>query len=79
MAYSVTPSWDTYRVLPHRHVLDCTMYSTATAEPCGPYKYEHVGCGMLLSRDNIVDNWCPYCVATLNKAARKRAIAARES
>jgi hypothetical protein len=65
---------DPYRVLPHRDVLDCTMYSAATGEPIGPYDYEHVPCGGALKRGDVVDaNWCPHCVATINKAAKNRA------
>ena len=65
---------DTYRVLPHRHILDCTMYSTATGQPVGDFKYEHTPCGMDLTRRHVVEeNWCPYCACTINKAAQRRA------
>lgn len=64
---------DTYRVLPHRAVLDCTMYATATGLPVGKYEYEHVPCGMTLSRRDVVEsNWCPYCVEYINQAAKRR-------
>ena len=63
----ITP--DTYRVLPHRDVLDCT----ATGLPVGGYDYEHVPCGRPLTRADVVEaNWCPHCAAIINKAARKR-------
>jgi hypothetical protein len=64
---------DTYRVLPHRDVLDCTMYSTATGQPIGDYDYEHVPCGMPLTRRDVVEaNWCHHCAKTINKAAQRR-------
>lgn len=69
---------DTYRVLPHRDVLDCTMYSTATGRPVGKAVYEHVPCGQELSRRDVVEaNWCPHCVAYINKAAKRRGEAHR--
>jgi hypothetical protein len=65
---------DAYRVLPHRDVLDLTMYSAATGRAIGNFKYEHVPCGMPLSRGDVVDaNWCPHCPGTINKAAKRRA------
>lgn len=64
---------DTHRVLPHRDVLDCTLYATATGKPIGRYDYEHVPCGMSLKREAVLDNWCGHCAATINKAARRRA------
>ena len=55
------------RVLPHRNVLDCTLYSVATGD------YEHVPCGMPLTRRDVVEaNWCAHCAATINKAAQRR-------
>lgn len=67
------PIVDVYRVLPHRDVLDCTMYSTATGEPIGKYDYEHVPCGMSLTRLDVAEaNWCPHCVTWINKAAKRR-------
>lgn len=72
-------SFDPYRVLPHRDVLDCTMYSAATGEPIGDYDYEHVPCGMPLKRDDIVmANWCHHCAKVINKAAKARGKAARD-
>jgi len=68
-----TPLLDPYRVLPHRDVLDCTMYSCATGAPLGAQSFEHVPCGMDLKPAHIEDNWCPYCAATINKAAKRRA------
>lgn len=68
---------DTYRVLPHRDVLDCTMYSTATGEPIGKISYEHVPCGQDLTEVDVKEaNWCPHCAAVINKAARRRGQAA---
>jgi hypothetical protein len=68
---------DTYRVLPHRDVLDCTMYSAATGRPIDHYGYEHVPCGMSLTRRDVVEaNWCPHCATVINKAARRRGRAA---
>ena len=70
-----TKPWDTYRVLPHRDVLDCSLYSAATGEAIRE-SYEHVPCGMDLKRRDIEDNRCPHCDAghrTINKAAKKRA------
>jgi hypothetical protein len=65
---------DPYRVLPHRDVLDCTMYSAATGEPIGGYDYEHRPCMMPLTRADVVEaNWCPHCAKTINKAAQARA------
>ena len=62
---------DPYRVLPHRDVLDCSLYradGVVIRED-----YEHAPCGMPLKRADIVDaNWCPHCAATINKAAAKR-------
>lgn len=67
---------DRYRVLPHRDVLDCTMYSYATGEPIGDIQYEHVPCGMTLSEADVKDaNWCPHCVVHINKAAMRRGMA----
>jgi hypothetical protein len=67
---------DTYRVLPHRNVLDYTMYSSATGEPIGGYRFEHVPCGMDLTEGDVKDaNWCPHCPGTINKAARRRGFA----
>ncbi len=64
---------DTYRVLPRRDILDRTMYSTATGEPIGLYDYEHVPCGMALTRRDVVEaNWCPYCPEIISKAAFRR-------
>jgi hypothetical protein len=67
---------DTYRVLPHRNVLDCTMYSSRTGDPIGRYDLEHVPCGMSLKPVDIESNWCPHCAEVINKAARKRGQAA---
>ena len=64
---------DEFRVLPHRDVLDCTMYSLASGLPIGDYVYEHVPCGMNLKRVDVVEaNWCPHCVVYINKAALRR-------
>lgn len=75
-----TQPWDVYRVLPHRDVLDCTLYATATGLPIGRLDFEHVPCGMSLRQEDIEDNWCPHCPEgrqTINKAALARAIADR--
>jgi hypothetical protein len=68
-------SWDEYRVLPHRNVLDCGMYG-ADGRALS-LDFEHVPCGMPLTQSHIEDNWCPHCADTLNRAAKKRAITAR--
>lgn len=39
--------------------------------------YEHRPCGMILTGDEIADNWCRHCAAIINKAAAKRARATR--
>jgi hypothetical protein len=66
---------DPYRVLPHRDVLDCSLYGADGAVI--RENYEHVPCGMPLTRREIVDdNWCPHCSMgrqTINKAAKRRA------
>jgi hypothetical protein len=50
---------DPYRVLPHRDV---------------SRDYEHIPCGTMLTRRDIVEeNWCPHCVGYINKAAKRRA------
>jgi hypothetical protein len=69
-------NWNRWRVLPHRSVLDCSLYA-ASGVLLRP-DYEHVDCGMPLSVNDIEANWCPHCVKTLNRAADKRARAARE-
>lgn len=64
---------DVYRVLPHRDILDSSMYSVITGERLHDH-FEHVPCGAILRWSDIVDaNWCPHCVATINKAAKRRA------
>lgn len=69
---------DPYRVLPHRDVLDCSMYRADGAVI--REDYEHVPCGMPLTRRDIVEaNWCPHCVGYINKAAKKRGEADRRS
>lgn len=64
---------DPCRVLPHRDVLDCTLYLAKTGRPVAVYEYEHVPCGMRLSRADVVEaNWCGHCAAVINKAAQRR-------
>jgi hypothetical protein len=58
---------DTYKVLPHRDLIDCSGHRL------GRYDYEHVPCGMPLTRAQVAEaNWCPHCAATINKAAKRR-------
>lgn len=69
---------DPYGVLPHRQVLDCSIYSTATGERL-IHDFEHTKCGMPLTMRNIQENWCPHCAVVLNKAAAARATAHRNT
>ncbi len=60
---------DIYRVLPHRDVL----VQVGTDNVFGSRRYTHRPCGMLLKEGDVKDaNWCPFCAATINKAAARR-------
>ncbi len=59
-------TWDLWHVLPNRNV-------TIAAD-----EYVHAPCGMSLVQFHIEDNWCPFCCATINKAADRRARDARD-
>lgn len=78
--YSAIPaSDDPYRVLPHRDVLDCSLYDTRTGAVIRE-DYEHAPCGTSLTRRDITEaNWCPHCVGYINKAAKRRGEADRRS
>ena len=61
---------DTYRVLPHRDIEVVSVWQA-------PSVYFHKLCGMTLTEGDVKDaNWCPYCAAIINKAARRRGQAA---
>ncbi len=62
-----SPAWDVYGVIPHHSLVKRDQ------------QYEHGPCGMLLSDNDIQDNWCPYCVSILNRAAQKRGVADRRA
>jgi hypothetical protein len=58
---------DMHRVLPHR---DIKSWRPLT----GPRYYTHRPCGMDLTPRQVKgENWCPFCAATINKAAMRRA------
>lgn len=65
---------DTFRVLPHRDIRALLGPPRAIGRA---QLYEHGPCSMTLSQRDVKEaNWCPYCTAIINKAARRRGQAA---
>ena len=72
MKYRLTRAWDEWRVLPHRSIIDYSLYNADGTVHRD--EFEHAACGMSLTQAAIEENWCPHCCLTLNKAADRRAI-----
>ena len=64
---------DTYRVLPHHDVGPNQGGWEGSYTRWNALPYQHKPCGCPLSQEDIENNWCPQCPATINKAAQRRA------